>query len=162
MVITPAYLQHMALYNRWQNERLYALCTDLGEAERKRQRGMFFGSIHKTLDHILYIDRAILQMVQSGQRPTLDVSELLYDDFTALAEARRAFDAELEQFASEHDVAWLEQKANPSFRVTRALMLMQLFNHQTHHRSQVTSELHKLGIDYGVTDMPYNPYLPVS
>ncbi|YAF94156.1 MAG: DinB family protein [Nodularia sp. CChRGM 3473] len=33
-----------------------------------------------------------------------------------------------------------------------------MFNHQTHHRSQITSELHKMGIDYGCTDLPYNPY----
>jgi len=32
-----------------------------------------------------------------------------------------------------------------------------MFNHQTHHWNQITTELHKIGIDYGVTDMPYNP-----
>jgi uncharacterized damage-inducible protein DinB len=61
--------------------------------------------------------------------------------------------------ADEHDSAWLLEKANPGFRFTRASQLVQLFNHQTHHRSQATSELHKLGIDYGSTDLPYNPYL---
>jgi uncharacterized damage-inducible protein DinB len=30
--------------------------------------------------------------------------------------------------------------------------LAHLFNHQTHHRSQVTTLLHQLGRDYGVTD----------
>jgi len=45
------------------------------------------------------------------------------------------------------------------FRRSRGFMMVQLFNHQTHHRSQVTCELHKLGLEYGCTDMPYNPYL---
>jgi uncharacterized damage-inducible protein DinB len=32
-----------------------------------------------------------------------------------------------------------------------------MFNHETHHRSQVTSALTQMGIDYGNTDLPYNP-----
>ena len=71
-MITLAYLEQMALYNRWQNEPLYALCASLSDEERKRARGMFFGSIHKTLDHVLYIDRVILQMVRAGERPALE------------------------------------------------------------------------------------------
>jgi uncharacterized damage-inducible protein DinB len=39
----------------------------------------------------------------------------------------------------------------------RQFPLMQLFNHGTHHRSQVTAALHAMGIDYGNTDLPYNP-----
>ncbi len=56
----------MALYNRWQNERLYGLCAGLSDLERKRDRGMFFRSIHKPLDHVLYIDRALLHIVRCG------------------------------------------------------------------------------------------------
>jgi uncharacterized damage-inducible protein DinB len=32
-----------------------------------------------------------------------------------------------------------------------------MFNHQTHHRSQVTAMLRQMGIDYGNTDLPANP-----
>ena len=39
----------------------------------------------------------------------------------------------------------------------RWVMVVQLFNHQTHHRSQVTSALHAMGIDYGNTDIPWRP-----
>jgi len=39
----------------------------------------------------------------------------------------------------------------------RQFPLMQMFNHGTHHRSQVTSALHTMGIDYGSNDLPYNP-----
>jgi uncharacterized damage-inducible protein DinB len=158
-VITPDYLSAMALYNRWQNEQLYALCDTLSDPERKRDRGMFFGSIHKTLDHILYIERAILGMVITGQRPKLDMAELLYEDYDALKAERQRMDAELEALAHRYPIDWLQEKASLEFRFVRGFMLVQLFNHQTHHRSQVTSELHKLGLDYGCTDMPHNPYL---
>ncbi|HXN31712.1 MAG TPA: DinB family protein [Polyangiaceae bacterium] len=158
-MITPEYLHQLALYNRWQNEKLYALCAELPDDERKRDRGMFFGSIHATLEHILYIDRAILEMVRTGKRPDLVFGKPLYADFATLAAERQRLDAELALFAGEHDIAWLDERANPAFRFARGFQLVQLYNHQTHHRSQITSELHRLGIDYGSTDLPHNPYL---
>ncbi|WP_245259128.1 DinB family protein [Salinarimonas rosea] len=45
--------------------------------------------------------------------------------------------------------------ANP-----RALYLMQMFNHQTHHRAQVTAALHRVGVDYGSTDLWFRPGSP--
>jgi uncharacterized damage-inducible protein DinB len=158
-MIDHEYTRQMALYNRWQNEKLYGSCRALADAERKRDRGMFFGSIHRTLDHIAMIDRAILHMVRTGERPTLHFEAVQFDDFDALWDERQRIDRELGTFAEERDAAWLAEKAHPTLRRTRGFMIVQLFNHQTHHRSQVTSELFKLGIDYGCTDMPYNPYL---
>ncbi|MCA9773946.1 MAG: damage-inducible protein DinB [Myxococcales bacterium] len=158
-MITPEYLRQMASYNRWQNERLYALCADLSDEERKRDRGMFFRSIHATLEHILYIDRVILKMVRTGQPTELAFGRPLLADFVVPRREREQLDAEFARFASEHPAAWLGEKANPDFRFSRGFQLTQMFNHQTHHRGQVTSELHKLGVDYGRTDLPYNPYL---
>jgi hypothetical protein len=56
-MITPEYCQLMARYNRWMNERLYATCSAMQDVERKRDRGAFFGSIHGTLNHLLWGDR---------------------------------------------------------------------------------------------------------
>jgi len=41
------YVQHMARYNRWQNENLYGVAEGLSDEERRRERGAFFGSIHR-------------------------------------------------------------------------------------------------------------------
>ncbi len=49
----------------------------------------------------------------------------------------------------------LQSVANP-----RALYLMQMFNHQTHHRAQVTAALHRVGVDYGSTDLWFRPGSP--
>ena len=56
-MISPDYCQLMARYNRWMNERLYALLSGLPDDERKRDRGAFFGSMHGTLNHLLWGDR---------------------------------------------------------------------------------------------------------
>ena len=46
-----------ARYNRWFNQRLYDACEHLGDDERKRDRGAFFGSIHNALNHIVWGDQ---------------------------------------------------------------------------------------------------------
>ena len=51
-MIDRAYVQRMARYNRWQNENLYGVADSLSDDERRRERGAWFGSIHKTLSHI--------------------------------------------------------------------------------------------------------------
>ena len=40
----------------------------------------------------------------------------------------------------------------------RWLLVAHLFNHQTHHRGQVTTLLKQLGRDPGVTDFPWMPF----
>jgi uncharacterized damage-inducible protein DinB len=58
-MITPIFLETMALYNKWQNENLFAICDELGNDQLHLSRGMFFESILKTLNHIISVDEAI-------------------------------------------------------------------------------------------------------
>ncbi|MBT4428135.1 MAG: damage-inducible protein DinB, partial [Rhodospirillaceae bacterium] len=56
-MISPDYVRTMATYNRWQNGSLYDAANTLSDDERKQARGAFFGSIHATLNHILWGDQ---------------------------------------------------------------------------------------------------------
>ena len=158
--------REMALYGKWQNEGLYALCGELGESERQRDRGMFFGSIHATLDHILMVDRTLLDFATSGKpAATFDPKASVAADFESLSAARTAFDDDLLALIDSWSEAWLHEtltytsaRHGGERSVPRTFPLCQMFNHATHHRSQVTAALHKLGLDYGNTDMPFNPY----
>jgi uncharacterized damage-inducible protein DinB len=165
-MFTPEYARVMALYNRWQNERLYALCADLSDADRTGDRGLFFGSILNTLNHILVVDRVLLRMALDGTVTPLETRAVPHPRFEDLRAERERFDASLVALADEHDAAWFaesvvfySERLGRDRRPPRAYLLGQLYNHQTHHRSQVTSELHRMGIDYGITDIPYNPYI---
>ena len=51
------YARTMARYNAWMNTRLYDCCAGIPDAERKRDVGAFFKSIHGTLNHLLLGDR---------------------------------------------------------------------------------------------------------
>jgi uncharacterized damage-inducible protein DinB len=162
---TKAWALEMALYNKWQNDKLYGLCDALGDAARKQDRGMFFGSIHATLDHILMVDRVIKAFAWTGEPITrFDPDEKLYDDYEILKRERLAFDEKLLEDIRPRPATWFDETISfnhPRLERrrthTRQFPLMQLFNHGTHHRSQVTAELHRIGIDYGSTDLPYNP-----
>lgn len=157
--------QLMAAYNRWQNARIYALCADLPDAERKRDLGAFFRSIHGTLNHLLYGDRVWLGRF-TGRPCPHRLGDELYADFEALRAAREQLDGEIVAWAAALDEAWLRRPleyvsgADGRRRVLPAWVLVtQMFNHQTHHRGQLTTLLKQLGRDPGVTDIPWLPEL---
>ena len=71
-MIDTGYVQRMARYNRWQNQNLYGVADALADTERRRDRGAFFGSIHATLNHLLWADRIWMHRLagtpQAGRR----------------------------------------------------------------------------------------------
>jgi uncharacterized damage-inducible protein DinB len=160
-----AWALEMALYSKWQNEKLFGICDGLSDEERNQDRGLYFGSIHRTLDHILMVDRVLWDFTLSGEPPrNWDANRKLHDDYPVLRQERIAFDAMVIDTIRARPKTWLDEIVSyhhPRLgrdRVhPRQFPLMQMFNHGTHHRSQVTSALHHMGIDYGSTDMPANP-----
>ena len=159
--------QLMADYNAWMNERLYAICASLSDEERKRNRGAFFKSIHSTLNHILWADRIWLTRLggKSYGAPVAMGSDV-FADFDELRAARAALDVEICQWAA----ALTDESLNAPYnfvsqvlKVTRVQptwsFVTHMFNHQTHHRGQVTTLLSQAGIDPGVTDVLLMPQL---
>src|SRR5437868_1695088 len=61
-----AYFRQLAQYNAWANWRIYEACGQLSDAERKAPRPCFFGSIHRTLNHILVGDRLWLSRLTAS------------------------------------------------------------------------------------------------
>ena len=47
----------LAHFNAWVNRRLYESVGLLPDADRRRDQGAFFGSIHRTLNHLMVVDR---------------------------------------------------------------------------------------------------------
>jgi uncharacterized damage-inducible protein DinB len=164
-MITPDFVKTMALYNKWQNESLFKLSDELDDDQLRQQRGMFFDSIFNTLNHIVHVDEAIHCLIHTKTFPQLDPRFIPYPEYPQLKAARLEFDEKLVQESRACSQEWLDeafeiwsQRLNRTRQIPRSFYYMQLFNHQTHHRSQITSELHKMGIDYGSTDLPFNPY----
>jgi len=153
----------MARYNRWMNKKLYAISSGLSDDERKRDRGAFFKSIHGTLNHLLFGDTVWMGRFQDRNPPTRIIDEM-HADFGELQAARERMDTRIIEWAETLTPQWLAAPFTFTSNVdrrTRTLpawaLVAQLFNHQTHHRGQLTTLLSQSGIDPGVTDIPFLP-----
>ena len=166
----------LARYNAWFNTRLYDACEQLDDAGRKRDRGAFFGSIHHSLNHLVVADQVWLRRLrQCGDDnghaspalagSVLDLPEsftldmLLFDDWAALRAKRDQLDAAIESWVAQWPAGFPQftmrysntkgvQRVHPAWQA-----LTHVFNHQTHHRGQVTTLLMQAGVDPGVTDL---------
>lgn len=163
-MIDAEYCQTMAAYNGWMNRKLYEGAAQLTDEQRKANKGAFFRSIHSTLNHILWGDRVWLPRFNGKAYPVGDIGVDLHEDFAALLRARRAMDDEIGTWAAQLDSAqltgtltWYSRVAQREMSRPRWLCVTQMFNHETHHRGQVTTLLRQLGIDPGVTDLPWAP-----
>src|SRR5262249_8058046 len=74
-IIDLGHGQCRARYTGWQNETLYGAAAMLSDAERRRDRGAFFGSIHATLNHLLWADRIWMSRLAGTPRPDGGIPE---------------------------------------------------------------------------------------
>jgi uncharacterized damage-inducible protein DinB len=79
-MITPNFVEMMALYNKWQNEQLFKICDDLSDDQLRLDRGMFFDSIFKTLNHIIYVDKTINTLINTRKLPRFDPTFVSYSE----------------------------------------------------------------------------------
>ena len=161
-MIDSGYVQRLARYNRWQNENLYGVADTLSDAERRRERGAFFGSIHGTLSHLLWADRIWMSRFAGTPRPAGGIPESvsLYGDWGELKRERAAFDSvivdwaeRLDDDAVAGDLTWFSNAVKAEVSRPRWLLLTHMFNHQTHHRGQVHCMLTQAGGKPGDTDL---------
>lgn len=162
---------HMATYNQWMNERLYECARQLSEEQLRNDMGAFFGSILGTLNHLVVADiiwlrrfanhpadfQSLHVIKEMRQPKTLD--ETYCDELEGLATIRQQLDDSILEFAK----ALNEENLNTSFSYqnTKGVQfnnrlgfpLQHFFNHQTHHRGQLTTLFNQLDIDVGVTDL---------
>lgn len=163
-MITPQFAQAMARYNGELNRRIYGAALRLSDAQRRADQGAFWHSIHGTLSHLLWADRLWLSRFGVGEKPVLALgdSAKMEDDFEALWRQRQAVDAVLGDWAdglTQKDLAgelsWFSGAVGREVTKSRALIVMQIFNHQTHHRGQVHAMITRLGETTGDTDLPF-------
>lgn len=162
----------LARYNRWFNERLYAACEALDDERRAQDDGAFFGSIHGTLNHLVWGDTMWLQRFAAQDTgftalgggllslpPGATYGTLLEPDWAVLKARRERLDAAIEAWVAQmpEDFPQRTMRYANTRGVWREhpawLAMTHFFNHQTHHRGQVTTLLSQAGVDVGVTDL---------
>jgi uncharacterized damage-inducible protein DinB len=141
------HFRQLAAYNAWANARLYAAALDLPDEAYRRNVGLFFASLHGTLNHLLATDRIWLKRLTGQGEAPGRVDAILFEARAALARARLAEDARMQATTEGYDEAALgatldyHTTSGAPQRQRVADILAHLFNHQTHHRGQAHAGL---------------------
>ncbi|SEP69441.1 Uncharacterized damage-inducible protein DinB (forms a four-helix bundle) [Solimonas aquatica] len=166
-----AHFARLAAYNRWMNDKVFDAAQALGEDAAHEAMGAFFGSILGTLNHLAVADTVWLQRlarhpaafaslapVRSLPTPSA-LNQMLFDSLATLRPYRQLLDETLIGFCEELKGEQLDapfdyqsMKGQP-YRKRLSDVLLHVFNHQTHHRGQVTTLLMQRGVDPGATDL---------
>ena len=160
----------MAPYNAWMNTKVYDAAERLTTDELSRDRGAFFGSILGTLNHLVAADLIWLGRLAghpplsgridlSGLPQPTSIRLIVADDLSRLRPTRERIDRLVVGFVdglTEADIGGVfdyRRTDGTAHRKVLSSVLSHIFNHQTHHRGQVTTLLYQAGIDVGVTDL---------
>ena len=163
----------MADYNQWMNQKVYEAVGAMGPEKMHEDKGAFFGSIFASLNHIcvgdtLWLKRfsEVLQTydayspIKALPMPeSLDV--FLANNFNDLKDRRVLLDEALLEISSlltdEELLQPISYQNSKGVTAKKTLfnLLMHLFNHQTHHRGQITTLLSQSNIDIGITDLVF-------
>ncbi|MBF9033568.1 damage-inducible protein DinB [Rhodobacterales bacterium HKCCE2091] len=164
-MITPGYVRTMARYNAWQNGCAYRVAEGLGDDARRQDRGAFFGSIHRTLSHLVWGDMMWMSRFDGGEKPGGEPGGVDWlVDWDELKARRAATDARIADWAAgvtqdtlDGDLTWYSGLSKAEMSKPMALCVVHFFNHETHHRGQVHAMLTAAGAKTGVTDLAWMP-----
>lgn len=161
----------MARYNEWMNVKLHAAASTVPHAELAADRRAFFGSVLGALNHLVIADTIWLNRFASHPTcppdinsnlppPTkIELDALPFPDLTSLGARRVELDLSIIDWTGpltdsdlDHVLHYTNSRGESSHRSFFGL-LMHLFNHQTHHRGQVTTLLTQARVNVGATDL---------
>lgn len=161
----------MAGYNQWMNQKVYDAASHLTDAQLLEDRRAFFGSILGTLNHLALGDTVWLKRfarhpagylalapLEAVAMPA-DLKQLAFADLRTLAAYRVWLDQLIIDWVNTLQAPELDQRLQyHNMRGVAAdkdfsSLLLHFFNHQTHHRGQVTTLLSQAGVDVGDTDL---------
>jgi uncharacterized damage-inducible protein DinB len=161
----------LSTYNQWMNLKIYEAAGRLSAEELSEDRGAFFGSILGTLNHIVVGDRIWLKRFAThpscgdslGQVAALPnpagLDQILFEDLGELFSHRKWLDTQILGWVptlSDADLDYaLPYQNTKGVSSTRrfSYLVLHFFNHQTHHRGQISTMLHQAGEDVGATDL---------
>lgn len=165
----PGWVGHfstLARYNQWATQGLLQALEPVAEADYRRDLGLFFKSIHGTLNHLLVGEHLLWYprfakglSPKAGAALALDME--VEPDRARLGQALKGGAANwVPLIASWSAERFDGQLTYTTMRGTHATLpfaatLAHVFNHGTHHRGQITAALTQLGQPAPELDLVY-------
>ena len=162
----------MSLYNQRMNAQLMDSCLALSNDLLEKETHSFFPNIISYWNHILFGDLILvsrLALNQIGKLSPPDLSafptpkspqDIYYSKLSDIAVLRKQVDELIIQYCinlTEEDCErFITYTTTEGVSITKAVadVTQHIFNHQTHHRGQLTCVLSQFGVDYGCMDLP--------
>jgi uncharacterized damage-inducible protein DinB/GNAT superfamily N-acetyltransferase len=146
------HLQTMARYHLWATRRLLAAVDALPDADYRRDAGLFFRSVHGTLNHLLVAEQMIwLRRFAEGASPAAALDAEVEPDRVRLrerlVEGALAWPALLEVWPNDRLLGPLRYRRLQGQEVVLpfAATLAHVLNHGTHHRGQISAAMTAMG-----------------
>jgi uncharacterized damage-inducible protein DinB len=153
---------HLAAYNAWATQRLLAAVAPVSDGDYRRDVGLFFRSIHGTLNHLLVGEHHLwFVRFAEGLSPRVALDHEIETDRARLAERLQEGAARWAPLiASWPEPRWQGSLDYTTMRGSAASLpfaatLAHVFNHGTHHRGQITTALTQLGQPCPELDLVY-------
>jgi uncharacterized damage-inducible protein DinB len=147
------YFLTLARYNLWATRKLlHEHIAMLSEEEYQRDCGLFFKSVHGTLNHLMVGEHLMWRRrFSEGVSPMLKLDDEIYIDRAQLANALEEGAAQWQPLIE----SWPESRFDSilSYTSTKgiamslpfAATLGHVFNHGAHHRGQITAAITAMG-----------------
>ncbi|MBX3611216.1 MAG: DinB family protein [Hydrogenophaga sp.] len=152
----------LAQYHLWATQRLLDATASLADEAYRRDVGLFFKSVHGTLNHLLVGESMLWQRrFALGESPQVALDAEVEADRLQLAQAlihgARVWSALISEWPIERFDGHLDYTTMRGNAVSLpfAPTLAHVFNHATHHRGQVSAALTALGQPAPVLDLVY-------
>ena len=157
-----AHFAALARYNAWATQRLLDAVAAVNDTDYRRDTGLFFKSIHGTLNHLLVGEHLLwFRRFAEGVSPMVTLDEEVEVDRSLLAErlleGAARWQPLIENWPSEGFDGVLSYTTTRGVPVSLpfAATLTHVFNHGTHHRGQITAAFTRLGQPFPELDLVY-------
>ena len=141
-------LQTIFKHNQWANLRLFEKCNELSDAQLDADINGVYGSIRDTLLHIVRAEQSYFSRISTGKmyhHPEGAPPMILSDMITAVKTTGEGF-VEWAPKILEDDAVQIDWEGTLR-EVPRTIILNQVINHATEHRSQIMSIMTQNGIE---------------
>jgi uncharacterized damage-inducible protein DinB len=142
----------LARYNAWATARLLDAVCVLDETDYRREVGLFFRSVHGTLNHLLVGEHLLwFARFARGESPRMALDAEAERDRARLAErlldATQAWAPVIAAWPEDRFEGTLDYSTSKGQPVSLPFTptLTHVFNHSTHHRGQISAALTLLG-----------------
>lgn len=155
------YFRALAGYHIWAHRRLLKALAPMGDADYHGDQGLFFRSVHRTLNHLLLVDLLWNGRLTGKSFAISGLDQELVkergrmpDEMLRAAETLKGLVETLDDARLESANTYLDTEGKRR-EYPLCLQLAHAFNHATHHRGQVTAVITRLGLESPVLDLPY-------